>query len=161
MNELKIFAPAQTMTSREIAELTGKRHSDVLRDIDNIVKIISPELRTGFIISTYVDSTGKSNRMYEMSEQSYNLVLDKYTGLARVPNRLQEEAALKAIEQVLNVTLIRQYLVGNYRIDGYDSKNNIAYEIDEPEHRYCREQDGIRQERIEKLLNCSFVRITL
>ena len=37
-----------SMTSREIAELTGKRHDNVLRDIDNLLKTLSSELRAGF-----------------------------------------------------------------------------------------------------------------
>lgn len=64
-----------TMSSREIADLTGKRHSDVLRDIDNLVESLNADLRLGFISSTYKDSTGKENRMYQMDrDASYCLV---------------------------------------------------------------------------------------
>jgi hypothetical protein len=66
----KIAAVSVTMTSREIAELTGKRHSDVLRDIDNTVESLNADLRLGFKSSTYIDSTGKANRMYEMDRDS-------------------------------------------------------------------------------------------
>ncbi len=37
MNTLPVLK-SLTITSREIAELTGKRHDHVLRDIDNIMK---------------------------------------------------------------------------------------------------------------------------
>jgi hypothetical protein len=42
-----------------------------------------------------------------------------------------------------------------------DAKNNVAYEIDEPEHRSKINQDSIRQKEIERVLKCKFVRIKL
>jgi len=49
-----------------------------------------------------------------------------------------------------------------YWLDGYDLKNNIVYEWDEPSHFFkgkLREKDLIRQTEIEKFLKCKFIRI--
>ena len=49
-----------------------------------------------------------------------------------------------------------------YFVDGYDAENNIVYEWDEKEHFIDEkriEKDKIRQEKIEKLLGCKFIRI--
>jgi Rha family phage regulatory protein len=159
--ELKLFNTNIMMSSLEISELTGKKHNHVIRDIDKIIKLLKPETVLGFKSSTYKDSTGKNNRMYELSEQATDILLDKYKGLNRVPHRLQEEAALKTIEQLLNITLIRQYKVLDYKIDGYCAKTNTCYEIDEPEHKYLWREDLERQKNIEKLLNCKFIRIRI
>lgn len=154
-----------TMSSREIAELTGKNHADVMRDI----RVLKEQL-DGSVLN-YVCTTDtyevtneigtRTYDMYQLDKELCNVLLDKYKGLNRVPHRLREESSLKTIEQLLGITLIRQYRVLNYRIDGYDPVNNVAYEIDEPEHKYKQNEDDERQRQIEKILKCTFVRIKL
>ena len=161
MNLMKIDQQL-TMTSRELAELTGKQHKNVLADIRKMfidVKLSEDEILT----SDCKDVTGRTQKEYILSSKLHELLLSKYKGLARVPMRLQEEAALKTIEQLLGVTLIRQHKVLKYRIDGYDPESNTAYEIDEPKHNSKTHQmkDQKRQQEIEAVLGCKFVRIKL
>ena len=150
-----------TMSSLEIAELTDKRHDNVLQDIERILEEVG--IGASIFKESYTSKQNKKLPCYNLPLEYANLILDKYKGLARIPNRLQEEASLKTIEQLLNIILIRQFKCLNYRIDGYDSINNIAYEIDEPHHKhnYNKVKDEIRQSKIEKLLKCKFVRIKL
>ncbi|MBK1642315.1 hypothetical protein CKO12_10570 [Chromatium okenii] len=161
------IVPSLSMTSREIADITDKRHDHVLRDIRTMISSLESVKSADSTLDwhckseTYSDAQGKSRKQYRLNEFSYNLMLERYKGLQRVPNRLQEEAALKTIEQLLKIKLIRQYKVLSYRIDGYDPINNIAYEIDEPDHKHNRSKDNDRQKHIEKILGCSFVRIQL
>lgn len=147
------------MTTREIAELTGKRHTHVLDDTRKMLEELGLTL-TDYSVSL-PDAYGRMQPAFALPKEVCSLILDKYKGLARVPNRLQEEASLKTIEQLLGVKLIRQYQVLNYRLDGYDPNTNTAYEIDEPHHRSKTKQDSIRQSKIENLLGCKFVRIKL
>lgn len=56
-NEI-IPSNSKTMSSREIAELTGKRHADVLRDIDRLLETLNEDMRLGFSSTTYVDASG-------------------------------------------------------------------------------------------------------
>ncbi|WP_405646510.1 Rha family transcriptional regulator [Pseudomonas sp. Ld6] len=146
------------VTSRQIAEQFGKRHDHVLRDIKKLISQVS-DFRV--VASSYTDRTGRRLLQYELDGDEASLMIARYQGLARVPLSLQERAALAAVEQVLGVTLIRQYRVGTYRIDGYDPVNQVAYEVDEPEHRHQIAQDAVRQAVIERELSCRFVRIAL
>lgn len=77
--------------------------------------------------------------------------------------RDKEYAALATIEQILGANLTRQFEVLDYRIDGYDEENKIAYEIDERGHKTTSAyaKDYRRQKKIEKKLGCKFVRISL
>jgi phage regulator Rha-like protein len=82
----------KTMLSTEIGALAGKRHNDIMRDIRVIISQLSysAELRSGFKKSTYEGVNGQLYKCYELSEEAAKLMLDRYSGLARVPNRLQE-----------------------------------------------------------------------
>lgn len=99
MNEL-ISTTSPAMTSREIAELTGKQHKHVLRDIDGLVKTLSPELGLGFKSSAYKDATGKENRMYLMDRDSSICLVSGYDANARmrIIKRWQELEAAKPAE---------------------------------------------------------------
>lgn len=73
-----------SMSSREIAELTEKRHANVLRDIDSLLESLNSELSSGFTSSTYTDSTGKENRMYLMDRDSSYCLVAGYDANSRM-----------------------------------------------------------------------------
>ena len=75
----------------------------------------------------------------------------------------KEDAALSAIEQVLMIKLRRQYVVGDYRIDGYDQENNVAYEVDEGHHKTTANyaKDKRRESKIKDMIGCRFVRVAV
>lgn len=73
-----------TMNSREIAELTGKRHSDVLRDLDRLIETLNADLRLGFKSTTYQDLTGKSNRMFNLDKEATICLVAGYDANVRM-----------------------------------------------------------------------------
>ena len=152
----------KTMSSLEIAELTGKRHDNVTADIEKMLKDLEIHAYDFSETAFYeVNNAKRSRKIYNLPKELADLLLTKYKGLSRVPHRLREESSLKTIEQLLGISLIRQYKCLDYRIDGYHPETNTAYEIDEPEHKGKEKQDAERQSRIEAVLGCKFVRIKL
>lgn len=91
MSELMVLNGANevlTMSSREIAELTGKRHDHVLRDID----VIAPNLGSLSKTGTYNDSNGIPRRCWFLTKRDSLLVVSGYSVelRARIIDRWQE-----------------------------------------------------------------------
>lgn len=84
----------QTMTSRELAELTGKEHKHVMRDIRTLIETLeqSPDLDFACKTSTYAGVTGQLYQQYELDKDTCMTLLLGYDAVARmrVVKRWQE-----------------------------------------------------------------------
>ena len=63
-----------TVSSRVIAEQYGRRHQTVLHSIDSLIEsghITEQE----FLLSEYVDKSGKSNKCYELTEDAFLIAM--------------------------------------------------------------------------------------
>lgn len=75
MNELMNVGKVQTMSSREIAELTGKRHDNVLADIRKMLaEIKSPEK-----LGDYKDSRGRTYQMLLLDKEETLILVSGYS----------------------------------------------------------------------------------
>ena len=57
----------QTMSSREIAELTGKRHPDVKRDIVNMLEQVEEDVSS--FAHTYTDSQNRQQTEFKLNKE--------------------------------------------------------------------------------------------
>lgn len=90
------FSSVLSMTSKEVAELTGKRHDNVLRDIDNLLKTLPSELGAGFSM-TYEGDPVHGYRLYTLDRNSTLCLITGYDASSRmkIVKRWQElEAGL-------------------------------------------------------------------
>ena len=91
MKELQLLESKGTMTSLEIAEITGKEHYNVLRDIkDEISKLGTERAELIFELSEYKDTTGRKLPMYVANIQ----------GILQLGARYSADVRYKLIEKV-------------------------------------------------------------
>lgn len=72
-----------SMTSREVAELTGKRHDNVLRDIDNLLNSLDSELSAGFSM-VYDGPPENGYRYFTLDRDSTYCLVAGYDANARM-----------------------------------------------------------------------------
>lgn len=68
---------ALTMTSREIAELTGKDHKNIIRDIETT--LLQAEIDALKFEHIYIDSQNRSQREYRLPKRECDLVVSGYS----------------------------------------------------------------------------------
>ncbi|NDV96478.1 hypothetical protein D0T84_16375 [Dysgonomonas sp. 521] len=73
----------QTMSSREIAGLTGKSHNHVMRDIRTMEPAWVKVTGTKFGLSAYKDATGRTLPMYQLSKTECLYIATKFNDEAR------------------------------------------------------------------------------
>ncbi len=145
------------ITSIQIAKVFNKDHKNVLSNI-RVFKENNPEL-SGLMDEYFTNKQNRKYPMFALTGEFEKAYLSKMEGHNRIPFGLKEKVSLETIEQLLNVKLVRQYAVGNYRIDGYEPISNTAYEIDEPAHDNKKQKDADREAFIKSQIGCKFVRI--
>jgi len=73
----------RTINSREVAEMVGKEHKKLLRDIKKYVDTLNGAnfgLVDFFVESTYVDAKGETRPCYELTRKGCDMVANKMTG---------------------------------------------------------------------------------
>lgn len=79
MNQIATMNAVQTMTSRDIAELTGKQHFHVIRDIEQMASDLHPNLDEGLKSTTYTDANGVSRKQYELDKEMTMTLVTGYS----------------------------------------------------------------------------------
>lgn len=77
----QITTSAVTMTSREIAELTGKRHPDVKRDIENMMRDLAEDVSK--FARIYQDSMNRDQTEYALDRELTETLLTGYSAPLR------------------------------------------------------------------------------
>ena len=89
-NEIIKFGEVKGMNSLQIAEVTGKNHKEVLRDIRNILERGASE--RNFALTSYNDKQGKERPMYELTPKGCLILASGYDVVLRekIVDKLEE-----------------------------------------------------------------------
>jgi Rha family phage regulatory protein len=129
--------------SREVAERFGKRHDNVLRDIDELI-YQAPQTALNFEGSEYTDASGKKNRCFTMDRDGFSLIAMGFKGLKAVQWKIKYleafnamEHAVKSIATEIDVPTLLEQAAKRYRenealcermvdqIHGIEQKNRL------------------------------------
>lgn len=181
MSTLTVFnSPSSCMSSREIAELTGKRHDNVMRDIREMLSNlgISESMHLGSFIEP---QNGCVYPMFTLPKREALILLTGYKYLAGTadfdkvlehfgevpasPKFIRKEFSFGediVLKLFAGYTVIPQFSVSNgkYLLDWYVPELKLAIEFDDRYHDLAHQskKDAERQEEIEALLGCRFLR---
>lgn len=100
MNELVEIRKNQVVTSsRQVAQVFGKRHCDVLRGIQNLTS--TQNCVQWFFRSQYKDASGKMNLEYLMNRDGFSPLVMGFTGKKALEWKIKYIEAFNAMEKAL------------------------------------------------------------
>ena len=146
MNELMNIENRNTLTSLEIAEVTGKEHKNILADIrDEISKLGTERAELIFQLSEYKDTTGRKLPMYLLNSK----------GILQLGARYSAETRFKLIEKIeqlqkpmtvedMIILQANEMKSVKHRIDIVENKVDNEIRIDHTEQRKLQKAVSIR-----------------
>lgn len=87
-------------TSLDVAERFGKRHDNILRDIEHLLKF--EETTKMFKAGTYTDASNRKYRMYYINRDGFSLLVMGFNGKKALEWKLQYIEAFNKMEKVLS-----------------------------------------------------------
>ena len=101
MEDLVIMQNQQAVTtSLKVAEVFGKHHFHIMRDINNLKKDVS-NFGDMFLEGTEPDSYGRNRRIYHMNRDGFTLLAMGFTGKKAMQFKLKYIEAFNAMERQL------------------------------------------------------------
>lgn len=156
--EYKMYQKNNTAycSSLQVAEAFGKRHDNILADIEKInllksqeitetlgtahsaqIEIIKNFFRKNFIRSTYTDARGRKQPMYLMTRTGFTVLVNGYSGEKAMYFKILYAERFDAME-----AFIKDYIFGKEEFPIFTQAIADAYENPQPYH-YSNEMNMI------------------
>lgn len=119
------------MTSKEIAEVTGKEHKIVMRDIRNLIDQLGENNGYIFVLVEYTDLKGEKRPMYKLDKKSCLLLSSGYSVILRskIIDRWEElEKEKRSGNFVIPSTLSEALMLAAKQAEEIEEKNKLLLE---------------------------------
>lgn len=93
-----------TMSSLQIAELTGKPHNDLMKSIRKMESSWSEIAQGNFSLGNYIDKNGQKRPMYQLSKSECLYIATKFNDIARAKLILRWEQLEKEAQKPRELT---------------------------------------------------------
>lgn len=123
-----------------VAEKFGKRHANVIRDIEKLLNTEDEELNSkmslAFVSSTYVDSTGKGNLVYIMNRKGFSILVMGYNGIKALKFKNDFYDAFESLETRLKeqqkpISAVQMFaLQANINLEHEQRLSNVEQKLD-------------------------------
>ena len=105
-NSISTIVDQQTITSMEIAEITGRNHKDVMRSIRNMEPAWVSINGRKFALVNYKDAKGQDRPMYQLTKTECLFVATKFNDVARAKlvlrwEQLEKEKLMQQPQQTV------------------------------------------------------------
>lgn len=100
------------LDSREVAEMVGMRHADLMRNIAHYIEVISTNAKLRsldfFIERTYKDKKGETRKRYDITKKGCEMVANKLTGEKGILFTAEYVERFNQMEQADNIKQVKQ-----------------------------------------------------
>lgn len=131
MNNLIKVGEKEYMTSKEIAEVTGKEHKIVMRDIRNLIDQLGENNGYIFVLVEYTDLKGEKRPMYKLDKKSCLLLSSGYSVILRskIIDRWEElEKEKRSGNFVIPSTFSEALMLAAKQAEEIEEKNKLLLE---------------------------------
>lgn len=106
-----------TIDSREVAEMTGKRHDNLIKDIRGYAKVLddSSNLRSPnfFVESTYINSQNKTQPCFLLTRKGCDMVANKMTGEKGILFTAEYVTKFEEMETQIKLAFTDSYMIAD------------------------------------------------
>lgn len=117
-----------TTDSRNVAEMVGKNHKELMRDIRTYLNVISTSAKLRpldfFIENTYKDKKGEIRPCYLLTKQGCEMVANKMTGEKGILFTAEYVQAFNNMEQQINLQLLNEMKLLKTKVDNLEKLLN-------------------------------------
>ena len=138
-NELRTSTKENTISSREVAEMIGIRHSDLLEKIDRINENLQNANLCSdkyWIAGTYTAGTGKQYREYQVTKKGCELIAHKTEGQKGVEFTVRYMDRFEEMEKKLQKQLPGTYIEALEQLLASEKeKARVQLELKDEQHK--------------------------